>query len=72
MKELRKLTPGPKTEELKDFYDLNYRLVELNTAVIEGVLGHPAASKVISTGRIVLLSDAVRPPLPPPRSFQKG
>lgn len=59
MKLLKKLAPGPRTEELQDFYDIEYRIVELNTAVLEGVLAHPSASKVLSTGRIIILSDAV-------------
>ena len=56
---MKTLEPGPRTEELRDFYDLSYRVVELNTAVVEGVLAHPSAARVLSTGRLVMLSDAV-------------
>lgn len=59
MKALRKLEPGPATDELHRFYDLSLRIVELNTAVLEGVLSHPAAAKMLSTGRVVILSDGV-------------
>ncbi|KAK4703557.1 antiviral helicase SKI2, partial [Phenoliferia sp. Uapishka_3] len=57
LKALKKLPPGPKTDELHQFYDLSLRIVELNTAVLEGVLSHPAAAKVLATGRLVILSD---------------
>jgi antiviral helicase SKI2 len=59
LKALRKLEPGPKTEELKRFYDISQRIVELNTAVVEGVLSHPATAKILSSGRVVTLSDGV-------------
>ncbi|KAL8278507.1 hypothetical protein RQP46_009197 [Phenoliferia psychrophenolica] len=57
LKALKKLPPGPRTDELMQFYDISLRVVELNTAVLEGVLSHPAAAKVLATGRIVILSD---------------
>ena len=44
---------------MKRFYDLSLRIVDLNTAVFEGVLSHPAAAKNLATGRIVVLSDGV-------------
>lgn len=59
LKALRKLEDGPKTEELKRFYDISQRVVELNTAVVEGVLAHPATAKMLSSGRVVVLSDGV-------------
>ncbi|GAA6014645.1 hypothetical protein JCM10207_006888 [Rhodosporidiobolus poonsookiae] len=54
---LQKLPAGPKTDDLKRFYDLSQRIVELNTAVLEGVLAHPASGKMMSSGRVVVLSD---------------
>lgn len=63
LKELRRLEPGPKTDELRKFYDLEQRIVELNTAVLDGVLAHPSSGRTMSTGRVVILSDGVRPPL---------
>ncbi|SGY79528.1 BQ5605_C008g05156 [Microbotryum silenes-dioicae] len=57
LKALKKLAAGPETEELSRFYDLEARLVELNTAVLEGVLSHPQSAKVLSAGRIVILTD---------------
>lgn len=60
LKTLKKLEPGPKTDELNRFYDLSLRIVNLNTAVLEGVLSHPSAAKMLSTGRIVILSNGVR------------
>ncbi|KAI5480335.1 antiviral helicase SKI2 [Pseudohyphozyma bogoriensis] len=57
LKALKKLEPGPRTDELKKFYDLSLRVVELNTAVLEGILAHPATSKILSAGRVVILSD---------------
>jgi antiviral helicase SKI2 len=60
LKALKKLEPGPKTDELKRFYDLSLRIVDLNIAVLEGVLSHPSAAKILSTGRVVILSDGVR------------
>lgn len=59
LKGLKRLPPGPKTDELRKFYDLSLRTVEFNTAVLEGILAHPATSKVLSSGRIVVLSDGV-------------
>ncbi|GAA5934158.1 hypothetical protein JCM10213_003717 [Rhodosporidiobolus nylandii] len=57
LKDLVKLPAGPKTDDLKRFYDLSQRIVELNTQVLEGVLAHPASGKVMSAGRVVILSD---------------
>ncbi|TNY19936.1 translation repressor [Rhodotorula diobovata] len=57
LKELRRLEPGPKTDELRRFYDLCQRIVELNTAVLEGVLAHPSSGRTMSAGRVVILSD---------------
>ncbi|GAA5870547.1 hypothetical protein JCM8547_002045 [Rhodosporidiobolus lusitaniae] len=54
---IKKLPAGAKTEDLKRYYDLSQRLVELNTAVLEGVLAHPSSGKMLSSGRIVVLSD---------------
>ncbi|GAA5985422.1 hypothetical protein JCM11641_000152 [Rhodosporidiobolus odoratus] len=54
---LTKLPPGPKTDDLNRFYDLSQRIVELNTQVLEGVLAHPASGKMMSSGRVVILSD---------------
>lgn len=62
LKELRRLEPGPKTDELRKFYDLEQRIVELNTAVLDGVLAHPSSGRTMSAGRVVILSDGVRPP----------
>lgn len=59
LKALRKLPDGLKTDELKRFYDLSQRIVELNTAVVEGVLAHPTTAKILSGGRLVVLSDGV-------------
>lgn len=59
LKALRKLVPGRQTDELNDFYNLSARIVELNTAVLEGVLSHPSAAKLLSTGRVIILMDAV-------------
>lgn len=56
---LQKLPPGPKTDELRRFYDLSQRIVELNTAVLEGVLAHPSSGRTMSAGRVVILSDGV-------------
>ncbi|GAA5893928.1 hypothetical protein JCM8208_001280 [Rhodotorula glutinis] len=57
LKELRRLEPGPKTDELRKFYDLEQRIVELNTAVLDGVLAHPSSGRTMSAGRVVILSD---------------
>ncbi|GEM08547.1 antiviral helicase SKI2 [Rhodotorula toruloides] len=57
LKELRKLPPGPKTDDLKRFYDLSQRIVELNTAVLAGVLANPSSGRMMSAGRVVVLSD---------------
>ncbi|GAA6054578.1 hypothetical protein NBRC10513_003468 [Rhodotorula toruloides] len=57
LKELRKLPPGPKTDDLKRFYDLSQRIIELNTAVLDGVLAHPSSGRMMSAGRVVVLSD---------------
>ncbi|KAM0746373.1 translation repressor [Meredithblackwellia eburnea MCA 4105] len=57
LKAMKRLPPGPRTDDLKNFYDLSSRIVELNTAVLEGVLAHPAAAKVLSAGRMIVLSD---------------
>ncbi|GAA5952479.1 hypothetical protein JCM21900_005322 [Sporobolomyces salmonicolor] len=57
LKALKKLAPGPKTDDLMRYYDLSQRIVELNTAALEGVLSHPAAAKIFSAGRVVILSD---------------
>ncbi|GAA6061400.1 hypothetical protein JCM10212_000660 [Sporobolomyces blumeae] len=54
---LKRLPPGPKTEELKRYYELSRRIVDLNTAALEGVLSHPSAAKIFTAGRIVFLSD---------------
>ncbi|GAA6023491.1 hypothetical protein JCM11491_006599 [Sporobolomyces phaffii] len=54
---LKRLPPGPKTDELGRYYDLSRRIVELNTSALEGVLAHPSAAKVFAPGRIVVLSD---------------
>ncbi|GAA5844741.1 hypothetical protein JCM5353_008355 [Sporobolomyces roseus] len=54
---LKRLPPGPKTDELKRYYDLSQRIVEYNTAALEGVLSHPSAAKVFASGRVVILSD---------------
>ncbi|GAA5900618.1 hypothetical protein JCM6882_000923 [Rhodosporidiobolus microsporus] len=54
---LRKLPPGPKTDDLKRYYELSQRIVDLNTQVLEGVLAHPASGKMMSSGRVVILSD---------------
>ncbi|BGP47048.1 Antiviral helicase ski2 [Rhodotorula kratochvilovae] len=54
---MRRLEPGPKTDELRKFYDLEQRIVELNTAVLEGVLAHPSSGRTMSAGRVVILSD---------------
>lgn len=59
LRALKKLQPGPATDDLYRFYDLSLKIVELNTAVLEGVLSHPSAAKILSTGRIVILSDGV-------------
>ena len=56
---LKRLPPGPKTDELKRYYDLSQRIVEYNTAALEGVLSHPSAAKVFASGRVVILSDGV-------------
>lgn len=56
---LQKLPPGPKTDELRRFYDLSQQIVELNTAVLEGVLAHPSSGRTMSAGRVVILSDGV-------------
>jgi antiviral helicase SKI2 len=61
LKELRKLPPGPKTDDLKRFYDLSQRIIELNTAVLDGVLAHPSSGRMMSAGRVVVLSDGVSP-----------
>lgn len=61
LKALKKLEKGHKTDELKRFYDLEARIVDCNTAVLEGVLSHPSAAKMLSTGRVVILSDGVSP-----------
>lgn len=66
LKALKKLPPGARTDELMRFYDLSLRIVELNTAVLVGVLAHPAAAKVLATGRIVILTDGVRLPVHSP------
>ncbi|GAA6029642.1 hypothetical protein JCM8097_000981 [Rhodosporidiobolus ruineniae] len=57
LQSLVKLPPGPKTDDLKRFYELSQRIVELNTAVLEGVLAHPSSGRVMSAGRVVVLSD---------------
>ncbi|GAA5871318.1 hypothetical protein JCM1840_004411 [Sporobolomyces johnsonii] len=57
LKALKKLAPGPKTDDLMRYYDLSQRIVELNTAALEGVLSHPSAAKILSAGRVVVLSD---------------
>ncbi|CEQ40490.1 SPOSA6832_02128 [Sporobolomyces salmonicolor] len=57
LKALKKLAPGPKTDDLMRYYDLSQRIVELNTAALEGVLSHPTAAKIFSAGRVVILSD---------------
>jgi len=57
LKALKRLAPGPRADQLHNFYDISSRLVDLNTRVVEGVVGHPAASKVMSAGRVVILSD---------------
>ncbi|GAA6001294.1 SKI complex RNA helicase subunit SKI2 [Rhodotorula paludigena] len=57
LKELKRLPPGQKTDDLKRFYDLSQRIVELNTAVLEGVLAHPSSGRTLSAGRVVILSD---------------
>lgn len=63
LKALKKLEPGPRADELSQFYDLNARLLALNTAIVEGALGHPASAKILAAGRIIILSDGVRCPL---------
>ena len=59
---LQKLPPGSKTDELRRFYDLSQQIVELNTAVLEGVLAHPSSGRTMSAGRVVILSDGVSGP----------
>lgn len=59
LQSLQKLPPGPKTDDLKRFYDLSQRIVELNTAVLEGVLAHPSSGRTMSAGRVVILADGV-------------
>lgn len=61
LKKLKKLENGPATDELMAFYEAQERIVDCNTRVLEGVLSHPSAAKILSTGRIVILSDGVRP-----------
>lgn len=64
LKSLKRLEPGPKTDALKKFYDLSQRIVEHNTAVVEGVLAHPSTAKILSSGRVVILTDGVRAAFP--------
>ncbi|GAA5916164.1 SKI complex RNA helicase subunit SKI2 [Sporobolomyces salmoneus] len=57
LQNLKRLPPGEKTEDLKRFYDLSQRIVDLNTSALEGVLSHPSAAKIFAAGRVVVLSD---------------
>lgn len=58
----------PEIENLRRFYDISARLVELNQEVISGAFAHPSANKVFTTGRVVILRDGVRfPALAPHR-----
>lgn len=61
LQSLKRLPPGEKAEDLKRYYDLSQRIVELNTSALEGVLSHPSAAKIFAAGRIVILSDGVSP-----------
>ncbi|KAK4057847.1 Antiviral helicase ski2 [Microbotryomycetes sp. JL221] len=57
LRSLSKLESGPKRDELERYYDLCRRIIDLNTRMLEGVLAHPSSGKMLSTGRVIVLSD---------------
>lgn len=52
----------PGIDELRRFYDISSRLVELNMEVISGAFAHPSANKVFASGRVVILRNGVSLP----------
>lgn len=56
---LQKLEDSPRNTVLRQYYDIASRLVELNSRILTSILAHPAASRLISSGRMIILSDGV-------------